>query len=447
MTLPPETDGPRSPHASPDAPHLVFDLTDIMVLLHRQVGVGGIVRVVLQIMRHVVGRPDAGDMIFVFHHPKLNRYVAVDPALIATAIEEPATVIHGFDLVDAYFPINEFKYRDRPFRAWLRRHRRYLQFRSMVQHRRPEGEARPAGWALRPCQMPAGRARVAVLGTSWALNNHPGMLRELCAEHDAEVVLLIHDLIPLMTPPVDVDNPEFRHWFEVMAGMVRRYVSVSAFTAREITARVPLLSGHVERLDVVPLAHEFDYSGPIDEPGIEADYVLAVGSLGYPRKNFARLLEAWLRLHDRIGQQLPVLVLAGNHGSKKALLDQFLARYPQMRGMIILDERPGDARLAGLYSHCLFTVYPSLFEGWGLPVGESAWFGKLCVASRVSSIPEVVGDAADYFDPHSVDDMVETLIRPITDRAYLRQREQDLLAIRRRSWNDVANDLVAALRN
>lgn len=355
-------------------------------------------------------------------------------------------MIHGFDLGEAYFPINEFKYRDRPARAWLRRHRRYLQFRWRVQHGPPKDETRPAGWALSPWRMPDGKTRIAVLGTSWALNDHPAMLRELCAGHDAEVVLLIHDLIPLMTPQVDVDNPEFRHWFEVMAGMVHRYVSVSAFTAREITARMPALGGSIEQLDIMPLAHEFDYSGPIEPPGIEDDYVLAVGSLGYPRKNFMRLLEAWQQLYVRVGELLPILVLAGSHGSKRALMEAFLARHPQMKGKVRLDERPSDARLAGLYSHCLFTVYPSLFEGWGLPVGESAWFGKLCIASRVSSIPEVVGDAADYFDPTSVDDMVETLLRPIADRAYLRQRENDLRAIHRRSWKDVADDLVAALR-
>jgi glycosyltransferase involved in cell wall biosynthesis len=62
-------------------------------------------------------------------------------------------------------------------------------------------------------------------------------------------------------------------------------------------------------------------------------------------------------------------------------------------------ENVSDAQLALLYSACYFTVFPSRAEGYGLPVAESLGAGKLCVASNATSIPEVAGDLADYFDP------------------------------------------------
>ncbi|MCJ8142116.1 glycosyltransferase family 4 protein [Ancylobacter sp. A5.8] len=434
------------PMPAPPAPALVFDLTDLVMLLHRKAGVGGIARVVLEILRHVAARADAEGMALVFHHPTRGIYVAIDPAVVSQALEEPAALIHGLGLADAYFPINELKYRGRPLRAWYRRWRRHMRFRRKVRHVPPRGETRPAGWALRDWRLPQGPVRLAVLGTAWALDDHPMRLRELAAQGDVEVVLLVHDLIPFADPPMDVDNPEFRDWFAAMAVLVRRYLSVSAYTGREIAVRVPALGGHVDRLDVVPLAHVFDYEGEAGPAGIAGEYVLTIGSLGYPRKNFLRLMEAWALLHARLGAELPKLVIAGSHGGKSALLDSFLARHPALAGHIALVDRPDDARLAGLYKHCLFSVYPSLFEGWGLPVGESAWFGRFCVASHASSIPEVVGAAADYFDPNSAQDMADKLERPMRDRDYLRAREAEVAALHLRTWDEVARDLVAALR-
>ena len=59
-----------------------------------------------------------------------------------------------------------------------------------------------------------------------------------------------------------------------------------------------------------------------------------------------------------------------------------------------------DVELALLYRKCLLTMFPSLAEGWGLPVGESLAYGKICIASRAGAIPEVGGELVDYVDPY-----------------------------------------------
>jgi glycosyltransferase involved in cell wall biosynthesis len=59
-----------------------------------------------------------------------------------------------------------------------------------------------------------------------------------------------------------------------------------------------------------------------------------------------------------------------------------------------------DAQLDWLYTHCMFTVYPSVYEGWGLPVAESLAYGKLCISSNTSSMPEIAGDLIEYFSPY-----------------------------------------------
>ena len=83
---------------------------------------------------------------------------------------------------------------------------------------------------------------------------------------------------------------------------------------------------------------------------------------------------------------------------------------------IVHVEDPSDADLTALYRGCLFTVFPSLYEGWGLPVTESLAFGKPCVVAAVASLPEAGGDLARYFDPDNLHDAVGVIRAVLQDR-------------------------------
>src|SRR5262249_40993330 len=89
------------------------------------------------------------------------------------------------------------------------------------------------------------------------------------------------------------------------------------------------------------------------------------------------------------------------------------------------------------YARCLFTVYPSLYEGWGLPVAESMASGKMCVASNRTSLPEVGQHFIDYFDPSDEADAISKIDRLIFEPGYLAAREAHLKAyFRPRTWAD-----------
>jgi glycosyltransferase involved in cell wall biosynthesis len=75
---------------------------------------------------------------------------------------------------------------------------------------------------------------------------------------------------------------------------------------------------------------------------------------------------------------------------------------PRTKGHITILNEINDSDLIALYKNALFTVYPSLYEGWGLPVAESLAYGKYCLASYASSIPEVGNDLIEYLDPYDV---------------------------------------------
>ena len=110
-------------------------------------------------------------------------------------------------------------------------------------------------------------------------------------------------------------------------------------------------------------------------------------------------------------------------------------------------ERTTDADLAELYKQCLFSVTPSLVEGWGLPIGEAAWFGKFSIVSSSSSLPEVCGNLVDYIEPNNIDKWVQAIKKTVLDDQYRQQREKIIAQSPLRLWKDVAADLKQILSN
>ena len=151
--------------------------------------------------------------------------------------------------------------------------------------------------------------------------------------------------------------------------------------------------------------------------GIEGDYILSLCSI-QPRKNLVRLIEAYslLRRSHREGK-LPQLVLAG----KRGWLDNETRRAAQRQDMsagIRFTGYVADEHLNALYSAATCFVYPSYFEGFGLPILEAMKCGTPVIAGNRTSIPEVAGQAALLFDPFDVQSLVEALKRVLNDPQY-----------------------------
>jgi glycosyltransferase involved in cell wall biosynthesis len=175
-------------------------------------------------------------------------------------------------------------------------------------------------------------------------------------------------------------------------------------------------------------------------------YVLFVSTIEI-RKNHRLLVRIWRRLIERHGADaVPTLIFAGQIGW---LVDDLLAELSAsdyLGGKIMLMPGLSDAELRQAYRSSLFTVFPSLCEGWGLPIAESLMHGKFCVASNRTSIPEVGGDLVDYFDPANEDDVLAKIERLLLDPGYLKVREARLQTeYRPRTWTDCVHALVGKL--
>lgn len=181
--------------------------------------------------------------------------------------------------------------------------------------------------------------------------------------------------------------------------------------------------------------------------GIQGDYILYMGTL-QPRKNLRRLLEAYAILKKQANRaETPCLVIAGRRGWLYDQIFQQVERLGLEAEVIFPGYVPQDDLPALLGGAHLF-AFPSLYEGFGLPVLEAMACGTPVLCSNVSSLPEVAGNAALLINPLDVESMAEAMNRLLQDEGLRAQLvERGLRQVRRFSWDRCACETLAVLEN
>jgi len=305
---------------------------------------------------------------------------------------------------------------------------------------------------------PTSRATVRVL---WEQLVQPWALRQVGADlvhgpvfispliSPCPSIVTIHDLSFIRFP--DLFKPLNRLYLTVLARLsgrrARRIIAVSAHAAAEATR---LLGVPAERLDVVyhgvdPMFRPL----PTDEVaafrrrrGLPERFLLFVGTLE-PRKNLVRLVDAFARIYD--GQIGLVLV-----GGKGWLCEELFAKVEALglSEAILFPGYVGNDELVLWYNAAIALAYPSVYEGFGLPVLEAQACGTPVLTSNVSSLPEAAGDAAVMVDPYDVDGMASQLNRLLADEPLQQElRVRGLAHAREFSWANTARDTVRVYRS
>lgn len=263
------------------------------------------------------------------------------------------------------------------------------------------------------------------------------------AARGQRLVVTIHDLAFLRFP--EAFDRRWRWLYRLgLRAAVRRADAIvvpSSSTRDDLGARTRI---DPSRVHVVPLAAAQPHDTPADAMatlerlGIQEPYLLFVGTLE-ARKNVDTLVRAYRRLGDRIPQ---ALVLVGPAGWRADAFGREMSREGPGR-IVRLGVVPRDD-LEAVYRRASALVYPSSYEGFGLPVLEAMARGVPVITSNVSSLPEVAGDAAILVDPRSEDDLAAAIERVVTDPD-LRARLSD--GGRRRaaafSWDETASRTLA----
>ncbi len=314
---------------------------------------------------------------------------------------------------------------------------------------------------------------IAALYPAWDLTGLPRLprpLREAAIVHATNpaaipptargqrLVVTVHDLAFLREP--EAFPPRWRRLYRLGLRRAVKHadaiITPSHATAADLLART---GAHPERIHVTPLGVRLTAAdGAASRPtltslaalGVTPPFILCVGTIE-PRKNLVRLVRAHRRL---AADGLPhALVLAGPDGWGTEELDTELARdaapgAPEGRGRVVRTGALEPGVLDAAYRSADVVVYPSLSEGFGLPVAEAMARGVPVVTSNVSSLPEVAGDAALLVDPESEDSLVDAIRTVLTDHAVaadLRRRGPERAA--RFTWEVCADATLAVYRS
>jgi glycosyltransferase involved in cell wall biosynthesis len=449
-------------------PTIYYDISDTLEYARHNATLSGIPRVSIQLVSHIVNKHGTDKFHLIGWHPIRQRIISFDASYFSGNYE--------YDQEDfcRHFGLSRNAIGGPSLRAYLKRkygrswkrpvhHARLLLANSLTGGRtfnkRDIDVARPQ---QPPVRMKDGLSSlepgdlVFIVGATWNLDEYLSALTQERRRRGIVICQFIHDLIPLLVPEHVVDDvPEhFTRWLRHLSRNCDYFLTNSRATKSDLDTWLSE-NGTQVPTGVLPLAHQFaDYARggmseiPSTTERIHArvrnaarlPYALCVGSIE-SRKNIWTLANVWKRIHARLGEATPRLIFAGNPGWLRGDFDDFIRGTGSLYGYIRILERPSDAELAYLYRRCLFSVFPSYKEGWGLPVGEGLWFGRPVVCSNTSAMPEVGGALADYIDPTSVGSIETGLLRMITDADYREKRVADIAQACLRTWADVGDDL------
>ena len=281
---------------------------------------------------------------------------------------------------------------------------------------------------------PEARAGDVILfaGETWGYHDAE-LLARLRRERGLRYAAVCQDLIPLVHPQFFAEQDfvsRFGKYFDFLVNDVDLTVAISQSTKADFLRCAAARGGARGRVEVVQLGADFDLTdapaGFDRLPGLQpGQFVLSVSTI-QARKNFDLLYHLWQRLSAERVPGLPKLIIAGQRGFGTADLLWQIAHDPVVRDTIVVLDRVSDAELAWLYRNCRFTLYPSFYEGWGLPVSESLAYGKFCIASNTSSLPEAGQGLALHLDPLDFAAWHRAIVELLASPQLLAERERKI---------------------
>jgi glycosyltransferase involved in cell wall biosynthesis len=418
---------PEPPLALPAAPagaptQLAFDVTDLLDYLREARTPTGIQRVQMGLLGAVLDHPaPPAPAILVAYDPSTWRWWHVDDAAFRHAL-----TIAGLAASE----------QDADWRA--------ATAALCDPDRRPEAP------------IIAG-ATLVNLGNAWGVEDYFRGLRLLRRAVPLRYAAFMHDCVPLLMPEhcLELTARLYARWFGALALHADALLANSRSTASETRRFAAPLGLHAEP-EVVPLAAAppppveaaLDAAATLDLDEPDAPFVLFVATLE-SRKNHLMVFEAWLDLARRLPEdQVPRLLCVGRPGWRAEAALTLRARSPLLKRKVQVMSGVSDLALAGLTARCLFTLYNSFHEGWGLPVSESLAAGKLCVVPAHSGLLEAGAPGAVFFPPGDRPALVAAVERLVTDPAHRAALEARIdRAAAARPWTAAAAELLEHLRN
>ena len=261
------------------------------------------------------------------------------------------------------------------------------------------------------------------------------------------VIVTIHDIIPHVFPQKYLNNILERIYYEtairVSIKRAQKIITISEFSKQELIRHYRVKP---EKIAITLLAynkafrkiHEGSLLKPVQEKyNIHDKYLLAIGGSEY-RKNMQRLIHVYQK---HFSHAYKLIVIGGKWRDT-----DLPGKYASDNNIRFLTNIPEEDLIA-IYNMAEVFVFPSFYEGFGIPVLEGMACGVPVVTSNVSSMPEVGGDAAIYFDPYNEDDMAEKIGRVLQDELLRKTMiAKGLEKVKEYSWEKCAEETLQVYR-
>jgi len=297
------------------------------------------------------------------------------------------------------------------------------------------------------------------LGTSWWMYNYFLQIRNLKRKKNIKFISYVHDLIPVLAPEHCVAGVTI----DYITWLIGAYQHSDAFITNSQSTTDDLLFtlrfiGHKVSDDIVkaiPLNASLSGNSnsisanltnvSLSKYGILPQFYVLFVSTIESRKNHELAFSAWELLGKRRGYSyVPQLVCVGKDGWLNERAHAVINRNPSLKEKITFITKVNDEELKALYIGSKFTIYPSHYEGWGLPITESLSFGRVPLYADNSSLTEAGAGFGVSFESNNVSDLVIKIERLIDDGDYIAQLENDIERnYRPVTWEAMASEIIS----
>jgi glycosyltransferase involved in cell wall biosynthesis len=269
------------------------------------------------------------------------------------------------------------------------------------------------------------------------------------------IAAICQDVIPIKCPQFYAANgfvERFERYADFLVDDADLVIAISQKTKSDILEYARGRGGLRGDIHTVNLGHDVGAAAPAARPPALAmlepkKFVLSVSTI-QSRKNFDLLYHLWQRLSEEGLPDLPKLVIAGRKGFGSSDLMWQIAHDPAVRDCVLVRHDIADTALAWLYRECAFTLYPSFYEGWGLPVSESLAHGKFCIASNAPALVEAGQGLAMHIDPLDFAAWKAAIVDLVRSPERIVELERRIKTdYRGVTWQESAQSLAALLKN
>lgn len=257
-----------------------------------------------------------------------------------------------------------------------------------------------------------------------------------------KIVQISHDLLPMTAPQFSGHATESLSTYNRRIFPISSLIlSVSEATKKDITSWMKKEKLPIPPIEVFRLGEDFTKQTPLKpetkdfiKSGLKGhDYLLSVGTIE-ARKNHAILYYTY-KLAKARGIELPKLLMVGRKGWKTENIYDFITEDPDTKDMLIPLHDVSDAELSWLYDNCLFTIFPSQCEGWGMPIAESITRGVPVISGDVSSMAEVAPGYTVNFSPNSTDELLNAIMSMLDPKT--REKQKGIIkSYKPTTWDD-----------